>query len=147
MVKNIYEILDEFEKASSKQERIDVLAKYMNHPIFLKVLNYTYNPEYQFYYNSFPKGYKEPNVNAISEYRFVGLENEIRRMYLFVKSDPRAGNITEAKRNILLLEILESFEPREAQVFINIMKKDLSVKYLTKSLILEVFPNLFSITM
>lgn len=144
MVKNIYEILDEFSLAKNKKERIDVLLKYNTHPIFKQVLKYTYDPNYQYYTNTFPKGYVEPNVNAVMEYRFVGLENEIRRMYLFIKGDPRSEKLTEEKRNVLLLGILESFEPREAQVFINIMKKDLNVKYLNPSIILEAFPNLFS---
>ena len=42
-----------------------------------------------------------------------------------------------------LIKLLESFEPEEAVVFVNMMKKDLKTKGLTESLVREVFPELF----
>jgi hypothetical protein len=46
------------------------------------------------------------------------------------------------KMNQVLVQLLESFEPQEAQIFVNMLKKDLQVKYLTYNLVKETFPNL-----
>lgn len=140
MVKNIYEILDEFDSCTTKEQRRDVLIKYASHPVFTKVLAYTFNPKFDFYVKAFPKQYKQPDT--FPGIRYAGIESELRRVYLFLKGDSTADSLSEEKRNILLLQLLESFEPREAQIFVNMMKKDLGIKYLTPNLVKEVFPAL-----
>lgn len=142
MVKNIYEILDEFNKTTNKQERLNILKVYATHPAFKRVLEYAYSPNVDFYVKSFPKNYKEPDqIPGLNRSRYVGIEAELRRVYLFVKGNPTADKLTEEKRNILLLQLLESFELREAQVFIDMMKKDLGVKHLTPALIREAYSD------
>jgi len=139
MIINVYEIFDKFNAATNKAERQQVLVENAsNH--FLGVLKYAFDPQYQFYVTSFPKNYVEPDT--FPGLRYAGLESEMRRVYLFLKGNPTADIMTEDKRNQLLVQLLESFEPREAQVFINMMKKDLQVKYLTYNLVKETFPNL-----
>lgn len=139
MIKNIYEILDEFEKAKTKQERISVLqSNSLQH--FLQVLQYTFDPKYQFYVTSFPKNYIQPDT--FPGIRYAGIESELRRIYLFMKGNPTADILSEEKRNQLLVQLIEAFEPREAQVFINMMKKNLNVKFLTYNLVKEAFPFL-----
>ena len=46
------------------------------------------------------------------------------------------------KRNELLLQILESLEPRDAEVIIGIFQKDQGVKGLDYKFVKEAFPNL-----
>jgi hypothetical protein len=50
--------------------------------------------------------------------------------------------LTEKRRNELLIQILESIEPREAEVVLGIFQKDLHVKGLTYKFVKEAFPNL-----
>lgn len=139
MIKNIYEILDEFTSKETKEERQQILIN-NSYPHFLKVLQYTFDPQYQFYIKEFPKNYIEPDT--FEGIRYAGIESELRRSYLFLKGNPTADSLSPNKMNQILVELLESFEPREATIFINMMKKNLKTKHLTYNLIKETFPNL-----
>jgi hypothetical protein len=140
MIKNVHEILDEFNLAGTKEQRLNVLQQ-NNLYHFKEVLKYTFNPKYQFYVeDKFPTDYIQPDT--LLGIRYSGIESEIRRAYLFIKGDQTADSLTEEKRKTLLLQLLESFEPKEAQVFFNMMQKDLKVKYLTANLVREVYPEL-----
>jgi len=46
------------------------------------------------------------------------------------------------KRKQLLLQLIESLEPREAEVVIGILSKDLGVKGLNYKFVKEAFPQL-----
>ena len=140
MIKNVYEILREVEAATTRDQRKQVLLN-NNLPHFLQVLKYAYSPKYEFYVKDFPTDYKTPDT--VPGIRIAGLESEIRKTYLFLKGDTTADILTEQKRHILLLQLLESFEPDEAKVFINMMNKDLKTKGLTVSLIKETFGETF----
>ena len=62
MIKNIYEILDEFELAPTKQEKKQILQQ--NDLYHLKeLLKYTFDKKYQFYVeDKFPTDYIEPDT-------------------------------------------------------------------------------------
>ena len=139
MKKFFYEIFEEINNTSSKKEKQQILLN--NSTPYLKELLYlTFHPDIQFYPKSFPKEYQEPDTApGIS---FSDLQSELKRVYLFQKGNPTADKLTEEKRNILLLQMLESFEPREAQVLINTFRKDQKIKGLTYNLVKETFPNL-----
>lgn len=139
MIKNMYEVFDEFANAKTKELRRQVLLNNESHTL-LWVLKYTFDPQYQFYITEFPKNYKQPDT--FPGIRYAGIESEIRRIYLFLKGNSTADKLSEEKRNQLLVQLLESFEPREAQIFVNIMKKNLQVKFLTYNFVKETFPNL-----
>ena len=135
MIKNVHEILDEFNLATNKEERLTILQQ-NNLYHFKEVLKYTFNSKYQFYIeDKFPTDYIEPDT--LLGIRYAGIESEIRRTYLFVKGDPTADSLTEEKRNLLLLQLLESFEPKEARIFFNMLKKDLNIKYKIQLLVLH----------
>lgn len=141
MIKNVYEILDLFEKNQSRQDRIKILKENNQHH-FLEVLKFTFNPHYEFYVEKeFPKDYIKPDT--FPGIRLAGIESEIRRAYLWHKGNPIADTLTDEKRHVLLLQLFESFEPREAEVWFNMMKKNLKVPGLTESLVKEVYPHLF----
>ena len=139
MIKNVYEILDEFEVADNKADRQRILRENAT-PHFLQVLKYTFDPKFQFYVKSFPKDYQEPDT--FPGLRYAGIESEIRRTYLFLKGEATADSLSEEKRNQVLVQLLESFEPREAHVIVNMMKKNLQTKFLTYNFVKETFPNL-----
>ena len=141
MIKNIYEILNEFNQQTSKQDRINILQSNVSHHL-LQVLKYTFDPQYEFYPMEFPKDYIKPDT--FPGIRYAGIESELRRIYLFQKGNPTADSLTNEKRNQLLTQLLESFEPEEAIVFVNMLKKDLKTKYLTVNLINETFPDLLT---
>ena len=112
MAKNIYEILDEFAAAGSKQEKLKVLHNNWT-PTFVSVLQLAYHPDIKWLVKDKPKSYRK------------------RRLYLFREGDLGAEKLSPEKREQLLLIMLESLEPREADVVMGIFKKDLGVKGLT----------------
>jgi hypothetical protein len=140
MIKNVYEILEELAAVSTRTEKARILKE---NPLyhFKEVLRYTFNPECQFYAEEFPKDYIKPNT--FPGIRIAGIESEIRKAYLFLKGNPTADILTPEKRHVLLLQLIESFEPKEAEVWINMMNKDLKIKGLTMGLVKEVYPELF----
>lgn len=141
MLKNVYEILDELELVETDQQRIEILQQNNNY-YFTQVLKYTFDPKYEFYVTEFPEDYIEPDTAP--GIRYAGIESEIRRAYLFLKGDPTADSLTEQKRKILLLQLLESFEPQEALVWFSMMKKDLGVPGLTAELVEAAFPGILA---
>lgn len=138
-MKNMYEIFDEFENASSKAERIKVIQNNLS-PTLVKVLEYAFHPGYKWTINALPDNYIIPDSLPGVSYAHMG--TELRRIYLFQEGHPSAQNLTERRTNELLVQLLESLEPREAEVIIGIFNKDLGVKGLTYKFVKECFPNM-----
>ena len=139
MAKNVYEILDEFAAAGSKQEKIEVLQRNWSATL-QQVFRLAYDPDIQWLIKDKPKNYKVPDTLPGVSYSKLNLE--MRRLYLFRKGDPGAEKLTPEKREQLLLIMLESLEPREADVIIGIFKKDLGVKGLTYKFIRDNIPGI-----
>ena len=138
-MKNIYEIFDEFELASSKSEKMKVIETNLSKTL-VDVLYLTFHPDFEWKYKEFPDNYRIPDTKpGIS---ICQLSTEMRKLYLFRKGDVAAENLTERKSNELLLQFLESFEPREAEVVIGIFKKDQGVEGLNYEFVKEAFPQL-----
>ena len=138
-MKNVYEIFDAFEQAGSKKERMKVIEQNLS-PTLVKVLEYTFHPDYQWNIKEMPDEYKTPDT--LPGVSLAKLSTELRRIYLFQKGHPTANNLTPQKQKELLLQFLESLEPREAEVVIGIMRKDLGVKGLTYKFVKECFPRM-----
>ena len=67
----------------------------------------------------------------------------LSRVYLFQEGNPRVPPaLTEKRKEEILIQILESLEPPEADVFGNMLLKNLKVKYLTEGLVNEAFAGL-----
>ena len=138
-MKNLYEVFDEFEMASSKKDKMAVIEKNLSKTL-VQVFELAYHPDYQWLITEMPVEYRVPDtLPGISRCQ---LSTEIRKLYLFRKGDPSAEKLTVQKRKQLLLQLIESLEPREAEVVIGILSKDLGVKGLTYKFIKEAFPKL-----
>jgi hypothetical protein len=104
------------------------------------VLQFTFHPECKWKIKEMPENYKTPDTKpGISRCQ---LSTEIRKLYLFQEGHPEAEKLSPRKQNELLIQLLESIEPREAEVIIGIFKKDQGVKGLTYNFVKEAFPNL-----
>lgn len=138
-MKNIYEVFDEFEMASTEKERMSVIEKNLSQTL-VNVLLLTFHPDYEWKFKQFPEHYKIPDTKpGIS---ICQLGTELRKMYLFRKNDPTSEKLSDQKRTELLLQFLESLEMREAEVVIGIFKKDQGVKGLTYDFVKKAFPQL-----
>jgi hypothetical protein len=140
-MRNIYEIFDDFEQANSKKERMTVIEKNLSKTL-VQVLELTFHPDYQWHITNIPENYIYPEQNKIPGLSPVQLSTELRKMYMFRKGEPTADNLTPQKREQLLLQILESIEPREAEVVGGILRKDQGVRGLDYKFVKEAFPNL-----
>ena len=139
-MKNIYEVFDEFEAAPSKKEKMAVIEKNLSQTL-VQVLELTFHPNFEWLITEMPDNYKIP-TDVLPGLSSTQLSVEIRKLYLFRKGDPSAEQLTPEKRNQLLLQLLESLEPREAEVVIGIFQKDQGVKGLTYKFVKEAFPKL-----
>ncbi len=138
-MKNIYEVFDEFEAATTKKERMAVIEKNLSKTL-VEVLEFTFHPGHKWKIKEMPENYKIPDTKpGIS---VAQLSTEIRRIYLFQEGHPEAEKLSPRKQNELLILFLESLEPREAEVVMGIFKKDQGVKGLTYNFVKEAFPNL-----
>lgn len=139
-MKNLYEVFDEFEMAKNKKERMDVIQRNLSHTL-TKVLELTYHPQIEWKVKELPESYKIP-TDMLPGLTYDSLNAQLRRLYMFRKGDPTAETLTDRRREELLLQILESIEPREAEVILGIFQKDLGVKGLDYKFVKEAFPNL-----
>jgi hypothetical protein len=139
-MKNIYEIFDEYEKASTKEERLQVLKRNGNYAL-RSVLKGTYDPNIQFNIEKVPL-YKPSD--APPGLGYTSIHQELSRVYLFTANDPRTSiNLTLKRKEQLLIQILEALEKREAEVFMNMLLKKQKVKNLNVDIVKEAFPDLF----
>ena len=138
-MKNIYEVFDEFESAKTKKEKMEVIGKNLS-PTLVNVLKYTFHPDIEWLVKEMPHNYKVPDT--LPGVSICQLSTEMRKLYLFSKGNPTAEALTERKRQELLIQLLESIEPREAEVVMGIFTKDQGVKGLTYNFVKEAFPQM-----
>lgn len=138
--KNVYEIFDDFKKATNKNERLEVLRKNDNYAL-RQVLLGTFEKGIEF-------DVEIPKFNRVqipAGMSYSHMTSVLDRVYLFVKDNQRRPVGLSTKRQTeLLIQILESIEEQEADVFISMLKKDLKIPYLTPTLVNEAFPGLLS---
>jgi hypothetical protein len=139
-MKNIYEVFDEFELSTNKKERMVVIEKNLTKTL-VQVFELAYHPQYEWLINEMPDNYIIP-TDMLPGLSPQTLSTQLRKLYLFQKGNPAAEVLTKEKRQQLLLQLLESIEPREAEVVIGILSKDLGVKGLDYKFVKEAFPNL-----
>ena len=138
--KNVYEILNEFKAASGKNERLAVLKNNDSYAL-RQVLLGTFEKGIVFDVDV-PKFNRQEIPPGMA---YSHMTSVLDRVYLFVKDNPRRPEgLTKERQTQLLIQILESIEEKEADVFIGMLKKDLKVPYLTPTLVNEAFPGLLS---
>lgn len=139
-MKTLYEVFDEFEKAKNKKERMDVIGRNLSHTL-TEVLKLTFHPEYQWKVKELPENYRIPN-DVLPGITFDSLHHQLRRLYMFQQGNPTAETLTEKRRTDLLFQILNSLEPREAEIIMGIFQKDQGVKGLDYKFVKEAFPQM-----
>jgi len=139
-MKPLYEVFDEFESAKNKKERMDVIGKNLSQPL-VNVLKLAYHPAFQWKVKQLPENYRIPN-DILPGITYDSLNAQLRKLYIFREGDITAEKLTERKRTEILTQMLESIEPREAEVILGIFQKDLGVKGLDYKFVKEAFPDL-----
>lgn len=141
MIKNIHEVFEELEAAPDKEAAKAILFYNMN-PGLKGVLRANYHPGIKFAIDEIPP-YKESDAPlGLGQ---TSIHKEIFRVYLFEANNPRVDpNLTLERKKQILTLLLEALEAKEAKIFADMIMKRIQVKHLSKELIEEVFPDMFS---
>jgi hypothetical protein len=139
MNRNVYEIFDDFTKANTRDEKIAVLRK--NECYALRnVLQGTFDSRISFTVEKVPN-YKPSDAPPGMGYSTI--HQELSRVYLFESNNPKvSSNLSEKRKEEILIQILEVLEKREAEIFMNMLMKKQKVPGLTEKIVREAFPNL-----
>jgi len=132
MILMISEILEQASKLKTKQEKIAYLrANYTKQLHF--ILEHAFNPNIKFL---LPKG--KPPFTAMPTGEGQGmLYTEARKLYLFVEGGH--PTLTQLRRETLFIQLLESIDPKDADLLIHVKDKKLPYKNITAALIKEAF--------
>ena len=140
-MKNVYEIFTEFEKASTRDEKINVLRS--NDGWALRnILKGSFDPNIKFVINKVP--YYKPS-DSPPGMSYSSIHKELDRVYLFEENNPRVSpNLSFKRKEEILIQILEVLEAKESEIFMNMLLKKQKVKGLTPAIVKEAFPDLLS---
>lgn len=134
---DIFEIIEEFGKQTTKQKRKDVLLKYQNVNALTDVLRGTFDDSLQFV---LPSG-TPPYTPNKPESTPSSLHRVHKEFGYFVKGGP-GMRMERYRLEGKFIRLLESIHPKDAVIVLSMVAKTSPVKYLTKKLVQETFPKL-----
>jgi hypothetical protein len=136
--KLIYEVLEEVEKASKKEEKIRILKQ--NETWALKdVLRATYDDAIQFLLPPGVPPYTPSQEGSIPSH----LTKQNKNLTYIVKGG-QGEKMPGFKREKVFINMLESVHPKDAELLIKMINKEHFSKSITKKLVQEAFPGLIS---
>lgn len=152
MQKNVYEILEKFDSAGSEEEiRKEIFRFYSTSKpelirVVTEVLLYAFNPKVRFNVpKELPKKYR-PMIKVPEGMGYSSLSIELKRAYLFQPENDRYNhNLSDERREEILIQMMESLEPKEALVLHHMLTKSLTSLYknITLDIIQKTIPDLF----
>jgi hypothetical protein len=138
-MKNLYEVFDEFEKAPNRQAKINVLRNNKTYAMEC-VLRGAFHPDIKYVFDEIPTYNDSLSPPGLG---YTNIHQELDRVYLYEQNNPRtAPNLSLDRKKYLLIQVLESMEKRESEIFGGMIVKRLPVKGLTYKLVAEAFPDL-----
>lgn len=138
-MKNLYEVFGEFEKAPNREDKISILRNNNSYALEC-VLRGAFHPNVRYVIDEIPNYRKSDAPAGLS---YTSIHQEMGRVYLFEENNPRvAPTLTLDRKKVILAQMLESMEEKEAAVFAGMIMKRLPVKGLTYKLTQEAFPGL-----
>lgn len=134
--KMVYEVLEMVDKASTKQDKMDIL-KNNDSMVLRNVLIGTFDDAIEW---NLPEG--DPPYTPSEEHNApTFLSKQLSQLVYFIKGN-KGDNLTKLKRETMFIRLLESIHPKDAKIVLAMVAKKLPVKGLTKAMVKEVFPNL-----
>lgn len=136
---SIHQVLEEFDKAKSKEAKISVLKAY-DHVVLRGILQINYDPRVRI---NLPEG--EPPFKKDTSiplgYSETNLFTEFRRFYIWLDS---TVNLTRMRKEQLFIQMLEGLHWTEAEVVCLAKDRKLNTKYksLKEDIVREVWPDL-----
>ena len=130
-------IFAEVSKAKTKEAKKEVLLRHEQNGALKEILKYTFNPDIKFLLPPGNPPYKTVVDESENPTYLYGL---VRKLYLFVEGGN--PNLKQARREYLIIEMLESIHSLEAELLLQIKDKKIKCKGLTYNLVKETFPEL-----
>ena len=135
MLYSLSEVLQKVQDAPTKEEKICLLRAH-NSKSLQQLLDAVFNPNVKFLLPKGPVKYKPAPDGADIE---GSLYENMKRMYLFVEGGHKT--LTQKKREILFLQLLESVTPDDAKLLLSVKDKKLPYRSITLKLLKEAFPG------
>lgn len=128
------EIFEQIELAVDKDERIKILKKNESVPLkdFFRLL-YDDNIKFDVEIPTYKPAPEPAGLN------FTYLFTEVKKLYRYIKGDPRAEILTPKKKKELLVVTLESLHKDEAELLVGLLNKDIGVRHLNEKLVKEAY--------
>ena len=133
----VFEILNKFEEAKSRKDKISVLRKYDIMPL-RDVLQGTFDDNIVW---NLPEGeppYKPQRPESVPS----TLLKQHMKFKFFVKGLFDSEKLKPLKRESMFVSMLESIHPEDAKVLVSMINKNPPVKGLTKKIVQEAYPDL-----
>ena len=137
MAISIPKIFEEIAKAKNKDEKKSVLIKYSQNGAFKEILRYAFDPNIKFLLPPGNPPFKSITDSTPNPTYLYGL---VRKLYLFVEGGN--PNLKQVRREYLFVELLESIDPSEAELLLQVKDKKIKCRGLTYNLVKETFPEL-----
>lgn len=136
-IKDVFEILDEFGQQTNKAKRKELLLKHSDNQALRDVLRGTFDESLVW---NLPEG-RPPYQANIPESVPSTLIRE-HRMFGYFVNGAKGDGLPAYKRENMFVQLLESIHPADAEIVLSMVAKKSPVKFLTKKLVQEAFPNL-----
>ena len=134
------EILDSI-KASAKNENDIIRGLQANNTSALRELLRLVFDQREWYRKDLPPFTQDQSPDGLA---FTNIYSEIKRFYIF----KHEYKLAHSRRDQIMIQILESISPKEAEMIGSIFDGTFSEKYgITMKIALSAFPNLYSSNM
>jgi hypothetical protein len=138
-MKNLYEVFEEFENAPKREDKINILRNNNSYALEC-VLRGAFHPNVRYVIDEIPTYRKSDSPAGLG---YTSIHQELGRVYLFEANNPKTSpDLTLDRKKVILAQMLETLEEKEAAVFAGMLMKRLPVKGLTYKLTQEAFPGL-----
>jgi len=139
MKTTIPQILEEVEKATSRENKIKTLRAYQ-HPVLRGILQINFDPGVKVHLPEGEPPYKKDTSIPIG-YSETNLFAEFRRFYIWLKEDV---NINKIRKEQLFIQFLEGIHWTEAEVICLAKDRKLQTKFksVKEDIVREAFPDL-----
>ena len=138
MNEGVAETLERIGKLGTKKEKIEELSKYQNDFPIKALLDMVDKPRIEFLlpetdppYKPLEKGHDAQNV----------LKHDVRKMKYFINTN-EGKNLRPFKREQIFIEMLESVDPDDAKLLLQVKNKKLQYKGITKDVVSKAFPGI-----
>lgn len=135
----VFEILHRFTEQKTRAEKVKYLQQ-NSIPAVTDVLRGAFDENIEW---NLPEG-RPPYSPNKPESTPSSLRNKHRDFGYFVKGFKKSESLTNLKREMMFIQMLESIHAEDALVVLDMVEKKPPVKGLTKKIVEEAFPNLLS---